>query len=119
MGLLLTSRSLIGARRPPAPSTEHDLVLHLDDLSCRCCARRVELELSRIDGVRSARVALGRRVALVTVDLAVTSERAVVLAMERGGYRVWPEGTPQPGAHTRERARTALTVACFAALLGI
>ncbi len=69
--------------------------LPIQGMTCAACVRRVERALSKVEGVREARVNLVTERASVTYDPSATSEAALVRAVESAGYRV-PEPAPGP-----------------------
>jgi Cu2+-exporting ATPase len=77
------------ARRPEATTpNERTVALHLPDIRCRGCGRRVEALLRALPGVAAATVRWRRERAEIRYDGRRTSERALTTALAQAGYDV-------------------------------
>lgn len=73
------------AAQEPGTAETRRVELDLQGMSCGACARRVEKELNRIDGVRAA-VDFGARVAIVAAEPGV-GVSDLCAAVTKAGYR--------------------------------
>ncbi len=79
-------------REPKAPQTTNipaaQVVLTIQGMDCTACAALIEKNLTRIQGVHSAKVSFERKVATINYDTRVVTPENFVKAIEKGGYRV-------------------------------
>ncbi len=82
-------------REPKAPQQTTNIaaahaVLSIQGMDCTACAALIEKNLTRIQGVRSAKVSFETKLATVDYDPRVVSAERFVKAIEEAGYKVTP-----------------------------
>jgi cation transport ATPase len=97
-------------------SWEREGTLHLGDLRCHACARRAEVALQRLSGVRAAAIGLLRDRVRVRYDARCTSEQELAAGLRRAGYQA---GTASGPAPKRPWVRLGISVVAFANLVVI
>ena len=87
---LETERAAAKDARPPADGVDGSVRvdLPLTGMTCAACARRIELRLSKTEGVESAAVNFATARATVEYDAARTSTRELRRRVEEIGYGV-------------------------------
>ena len=94
------------APTPPVSGTSEDWNHAVGGMHCASCVARVEDALSRVPGVRSARVNLATERATVTLDPRRVSETSLAAAAMSAGYSVRrAELTAGSGAESLRRER--------------
>jgi mercuric ion transport protein len=77
---------------PKAPLTTNTSIAHtvlsIQGMDCTACAALIEKNLTRIQGVRSAKVSFERKVASINYDTRVIAPEKFVKAIENAGYKV-------------------------------
>lgn len=63
-----------------------NIEFHVQGMTCQGCVRSVEMKLSKVPGVASARVDLGAEKATVEYDDARTNADQMIAAVEQIGY---------------------------------
>ncbi|APX90804.1 hypothetical protein BV394_14685 [Brevirhabdus pacifica] len=107
----------IPPRPVPAETIRADLVLHLPDIHCAACIASVETMLAEVPGVRSARVNLTLRRAMVETDGSVEAPD-LIARLAAGGHRA---SVFEPGVRTGQSPEmrdlaSRIGVAGFAAM---
>jgi copper chaperone CopZ len=69
-------------------SENKNIELKISGMACAGCSAAVERALSRLDGVNSARVDLGRKTAYIDYNPAKLTEQDFKRAVEMAGYKV-------------------------------
>lgn len=64
-----------------------NIELHVEGMTCQGCVRSVEMKLSKVPGVASARVDLKAKTAAVEYDDARTGADQMIAAVEQIGYQ--------------------------------
>jgi P-type Cu+ transporter len=97
------------------------LRLQVEGMTCAACVQRVEKALTRVPGVREARVNLAAERAEVVAEPASVSPEALVQAIERTGYGARPVADVRPPgddderiAHERREFRTVVIALALA-----
>jgi copper chaperone CopZ len=82
------------AREPraaqPANLVSEHVVLTIQGMDCTACAALIEKSLSRIQGVRSAKVSFEKKEASIDYDPRVVAPEQFVKAIDEAGYKVAP-----------------------------
>ncbi|MGH2357973.1 MAG: cation transporter, partial [Candidatus Limnocylindria bacterium] len=69
-----------------APTTDHELSLPVEGMTCASCVNRIERFLTRADGVTGAVVNLATERATVRYDPSRIDRSGIVAAVEAAGY---------------------------------
>ena len=85
-----------------ADNRDEHVTLELSGMHCQGCANNIERALSRLDGVREARVTFAAEQATVTYDPARLDAAALVAAVEAAGYQARLADTAAPGIRADE-----------------
>jgi cation transport ATPase len=102
------------------PAWEREATFHVEGLSCRSCARHAEGALAALEGIRKATVGFLAEAAQVVYDVRRTSEREIVEAMRRRGFRMWPAAGVSPSAQKgNDATRLGLVLALLGNLIAI
>jgi Cu2+-exporting ATPase len=91
----------------PLGSSLRRIGLGLSGMYCAACAITVEDALLKVPGVREVQVQSASQRARILVDPAQVSLSALVSAVQRVGYRAWPDAAARAG-HERLRERRVL-----------
>ncbi|HSC22157.1 MAG TPA: heavy metal translocating P-type ATPase [Casimicrobiaceae bacterium] len=100
------------------PGGEREVALLLEGIRCGACVWLIESWLARQPGVRAAAVNLATRRARVRFSAAETDLAAILLAVERIGYRAHPYDRRRREALARREGRALLRRTALA-LLGM
>lgn len=63
-------------------------ILNIEGMTCGGCAKSVAEILQAVPGVQQADVSHEQKQAVITFDPAITSEQALIEAVENGGFDV-------------------------------
>ncbi|MEK6667195.1 MAG: cation-translocating P-type ATPase [Pseudomonadota bacterium] len=91
----------------PLGSSLRRIGLGLSGMYCAACAITIEDALLQVPGVREVQVQATSQRARILVDPAQVSLSAMVSAVQRVGYRAWPDAAARAG-HERLRERRVL-----------
>ena len=91
----------------PLGSSLRRIGLGLSGMYCAACAITIEDALLKVPGVREVQVQAASQRARILVDPAQVSLSAMVSAVQRVGYRAWPDAAARAG-HERLRERRVL-----------
>lgn len=91
----------------PLGSSLRRIGLGLSGMYCAACAITIEDALLQVPGVREVQVQAASQRARILVDPAQVSLSAMVSAVQRVGYRAWPDAAARAG-HERLRERRVL-----------
>ncbi len=91
----------------PLGSSMRRIGLGLSGMYCAACAIVIEDALLKVPGVREVQVQAASQRARILVDPASASLSAMVSAVQRVGYRAWPDAAARAG-HERLRERRVL-----------
>ncbi len=91
----------------PLGSSLRRIGLGLSGMYCAACAIAIEDALLKVPGVREVQVQAASQRARILVDPAQVSLSAMVTAVQRLGYRAWPDAAARAG-HERLRERRVL-----------
>lgn len=91
----------------PLGSSLRRIGLGLSGMYCAACAIAIEDALLKVPGVREVQVQAASQRARILVDPAQVSLSAMVSAVQRLGYRAWPDAAARAG-HERLRERRVL-----------
>ncbi len=91
----------------PLGSSLRRIGLGLSGMYCAACAITIEDALLKVPGVREVQVQATSQRARILVDPAQVSLSAMVSAVQRVGYRAWPDAAARAG-HERLRERRVL-----------
>ena len=91
---------------PPGSSLRR-IGLGLSGMYCAACSITIEDALLKVPGVREVQVQAASQRARILVDPARVSLSAMVSAVQRVGYRAWPDAAARAG-HERLRERRVL-----------
>lgn len=91
----------------PLGSSLRRVGLGLSGMYCAACAIAIEDALLKVPGVREVQVQAASQRARILVDPAQVSLSAMVSAVQRLGYRAWPDAAARAG-HERLRERRVL-----------
>ncbi|WP_290904355.1 cation-translocating P-type ATPase [Aquabacterium sp.] len=91
----------------PLGSSLRRIGLGLSGMYCAACAITIEDALLKVPGVREVQVQAASQRASILVDPAQVSLSAMVSAVQRVGYRAWPDAAARAG-HERLRERRVL-----------
>jgi P-type Cu+ transporter len=94
----------------PLPGPEASAELPVLGMTCAACARRIERAVGAVDGVHGVAVNLALNRASVRFDPAITSEAAVIGAIQEAGYDVpaAPEASSASGVSGSEARAAAI-----------
>lgn len=78
-------------------------ILDLQGMHCASCVARIERSLKKVAGVADAGVNLAANRARVTFDPALTTQEAIIAAVEKAGYGATPVTDAKPKGKVRGR----------------
>ena len=88
--------SVIGLSVSAQQATDRPVVLKVSGMSCGACAKTVEKEAKRIDGVKVVKVSQPKGEAEITYDPAKTSPEAIAKRIsDKTGFKAKPPTTTQ------------------------
>ena len=95
---------------------ETDTVIHVGDLHCKTCAKKIARRLYTVKGVVKVRTDIGANVAIVTPQTKKTLDvKALWVASQKAGFPpvklVGPDGTFEPDPKTKSPQLVAEQVA--------
>jgi len=77
----------VAAQSASTSKKEQTIKLKITGMTCAGCANHVSTALGKVDGVLSEDVEYPGDVAVVKYDPAKTDEKALIAAVEKGGYK--------------------------------
>ncbi|MBI2928680.1 MAG: heavy-metal-associated domain-containing protein [Verrucomicrobia bacterium] len=81
-----------------------DITLKVSGMTCQMCAKKVEQALTQVKGVKTAKVNLDKKQAVVTVDPAKAKTKQLIAAVAKAGDK--------PGAFTAEQVQLYKCESC-------
>ena len=89
----------------PPDSAEQTTDLSIQGMSCAACARRIEKQLSRAEGVQEAQVNYATHRARVRFNSKESSLPALISVVKNTGYGAMPIQRPEEALEAEEKAR--------------
>ncbi|MDE2401877.1 MAG: cation-translocating P-type ATPase [Burkholderiales bacterium] len=90
------------------PDGARRIGLGLAGMYCAACAIAIEDALMRVDGVREVQVQASTQRARILLDAERVSLSQLVLAVQRAGYRAWPDAAARAGNERLKERRQLL-----------
>jgi Cu2+-exporting ATPase len=100
----------------PAGSSMRRIGLGISGMYCAACSISIEDAISRVPGVKDVQVQAASQRARILLDPALTKMSDIVNAVQRAGYRAWPDAAARAGNERlleRRKLLWRLLVAAF------